>query len=337
MSYPVACCGVFDLKLFNLANSGSERDFDLLIPKGNILKTPQERVALVKEQLGLDFKIEDYTDFIPAAYSEHAREILASNPDYVVCPIGSGKLWKTIVDVIEEQGLPTRVIGIAPRKGNPFYRPNQFESSGADKLTAPYTALRTEVLSRAPKHTVVEVSERQLKKAYKEARRQGVECEVSGAAAFVFYDTNFKERNNFSFGQNVVLVSTGRGMAETIQNLGRKQSFRKLSALSTLTSMVLGFFLLVAGYVHQNGKLLGDFVHNLAQSDYGRLALEYVLEGRVDISQLNDEDIATASIILGMGSDGLDNIVYSNVPKIKARYEDYAVRCKLHQGCKFKP
>jgi len=326
-----------DLTLFNLTNCRSDDPLDVPIPKDKIVRTPEERVALVKDQRGLDLNVDDYTDFIPQAYSDHSRQMLVSHPDYIICPIGSGKLWKTIVDVIEVQGLPTRVIGVAPRKGNPFYRQNEFTSSVADKLTAPYIALTDEILSRAPKHVVVEASETQLKKAYSKAREQGIECEVSGAAAFVFYDDHFRKRNSIDLDDAVVLVSTGRGMAETIKSMERRSLFRKLGALSSLVSLGFGMALLAAGYVHQaNGVSLKNSVPYLAHDEFGRTALEYVLNGR-KISQLTDRDIEDAFIISGMGSNGLDYRVYSQRPETRAMYEDFALRCKVHQGCEFNP
>ncbi|PIN75952.1 hypothetical protein COV17_03445 [Candidatus Woesearchaeota archaeon CG10_big_fil_rev_8_21_14_0_10_36_11] len=65
--------------------------------------------------------IEDYTDFIPEAYFDHAKEIVQDNPSFVVVPAGSGKLWFSIVQEVRTQSLSTRVLGITPKGQNGFY------------------------------------------------------------------------------------------------------------------------------------------------------------------------------------------------------------------------
>ena len=210
------------IQLYTLVNkkSSKEEDTEVEIPTGRILRTNEERVNLVRDQLDFKGLIDDYTDFIPGEYYSHADEILKSNPDYVICPVGSGKLWYSIIRTVAHLGIKTKVIGITPEVNQGMINNSKGGISIADKLTSPYTRLGyifnhpLSILS-SDQFMLAGVSEEQLKSAYQLAQKEVI-CEPSGAAAFVIYDNCFREENNIKENSDVLLVSTGMGINEFI-------------------------------------------------------------------------------------------------------------------------
>jgi threonine synthase len=204
--------------LYTLVNekSSKEEDTEVEIPKDKILRTNEERINLVRDQLGFNGLIDDYTDFLPKEYYFHADEILKSNPDYVICPVGSGKLWFSIIRTVAHLGIKTKVIGITPEVNQGMINNSKGGISIADKLTSPYTRLGCifnhplSILS-SDQFMLAGVSEEQLKSAYQLAQEEII-CEPSGAAAFVIYDKCFREENNIEKNSDVLLVSTGSGI-----------------------------------------------------------------------------------------------------------------------------
>ena len=189
--------------LYVLVNKKSSKEeyTEVEIPEGRILRTNEERINLVRDQLGFNGSINDYTDFIPKEYYSHANEILKSNPDYVICPVGSGKLWFSIINQVNALNLKTKVIGITPEINSGIFVDYKNEKNSiADKLTSPYTLLG-DVLDhpspffRSDQFMIAGVSEEQLEFAYQKAQEEII-CEPSGAAAFVIYDKCFREENN---------------------------------------------------------------------------------------------------------------------------------------------
>ncbi len=235
----------YGLIVFNLVNGGLEETFDVRIPNRTLLKTAEERVGVVRSS-GFAGSVDDYTDFVPRAYTFRAREILERQPDYVICPAGSGKLWLSIVKEVERQGLETRVLGVTPEGKNGFYFDDSTDiwdlDSIADKLTAPFTALRGVVGDYFGQHDIVQVSERELKRAFRVAKKQGVECEVSAAAGFVVYDKKF-QRENGVVG-NVVVVSTGTGLEDQIERVHKtkRSGFRRALVPVAVAAGLLGSF-----------------------------------------------------------------------------------------------
>ena len=93
------------IEVYNLVNHEPQNDHEVPM-NGRILRTKKERLEAV-EARGIKTTLDDYTDFTPTAYTAHADGILQDNPDYVICPIGSGKLWLSIVKRIEERNKGT--------------------------------------------------------------------------------------------------------------------------------------------------------------------------------------------------------------------------------------
>ena len=327
------------LKLVNLVG-GRPKKGEVQIPNGKILRTNDERVELVRSS-GLDLRMKDYTDFIPTAYHAHAVQILAGNPDYVICPIGSGKLWFSIVQAVKSQDLDTRVIGVTPKGKNAFFPETQKGSfdSIADKLTAPYTHLHAQVLEEAPLHIVGEVSERQLKLAYRKAKQDSVECEESGAAGFVVYDREFSGRYGINHSNhNIVVVSTGKGMGAMELDLKRAERKRQVGTVGTSLA-TLAFLFGIGVQFNQNYQAEQERQYFLDVADNtpsDKLALSYIA-GRdgINVSQLSVDQISDAMTLSSMDSTGMDYIIHSKNPRKAKMYQDYSMRCKLHHGCEF--
>ena len=323
------------LKLFNLINGSPRSELEVEIPNGDILRTNEERIAVVRNSVGQDLRLQDYTDFIPHAYSQHAESILTWNPDYVICPIGSGKLWLSIVKKAKELMLDTRVIGITP-KGKNAFSPEGFNvslDSIADKLTAPYTHLRDEVLAQAPTHIVAEVSERQLKKAYHEAKNQGVDCEPSGAAGLVCYDSRFRSKYEISGEDNIIVVSTGKGFQQELLDIKTMESNRRVG-LGVVTSMFLGGALyLVAQTIGgvSDRQLAMELMANM-DTPTDQRALQYMAEreGTSSVMNLSADAVSMAGTLSVMDSDGLEYVHGMRNPKKREVYQDFAFRCPQH-------
>jgi len=327
------------LKLFNLVNRGPKSKSEVRIPNGDILKTNEERVAVVRESIGLDLRMQDYTDFIPFAYGAHAENILEGSPDYVVCPIGSGKLWLSIVKKVEELDLDTKVIGITPKGKNAFF-PNKNANldSVADKLTAPYTHLREQVLAETSTHIVAEVSERQLKKAYKIAQRENITCEPSGAAGLVVYDARFRSKYGINMGDNIVVVSTGKGFKQEVIE-AKTRECRRRTGIGAVTSMFLG------GALYLVAQTLGGISdHQMAMELMASMntptdqrALQYMAEreGVSSVMNLSSDAVSMAGTLSVMDSDGLEYVHGMRNPKKRETYEDFAKR-EVYQDFAFR-
>ncbi|PIZ52411.1 hypothetical protein COY27_00245 [Candidatus Woesearchaeota archaeon CG_4_10_14_0_2_um_filter_33_13] len=332
------------LELYNLVNGIPKSKNEVRIPNGQILRTAKERIQLVRDVRGLEGALDDYTDFFPKSYTAHARLILQSRPDYVLCPIGSGKLWLSLVREVEATDSNSRVIGITPRGKNAFFfstSGKKFDlSSVADKLTAPYTHFQHEVLSHGPRHTVAEVSEKQLKRAYKHAQMEGCDCEPSGAAGFVFYDSSFRKDVSLNLSDRVMIVSTGKGFKAEVADMKRRESGIKMKVATVTTALFLGFTALTFGYFRalQDQHDAQEIMSVLPDNKYGREVLEFVAlrEGVSSPFRLDSQQASDALTLYMMNSDGLSFVQGSVDPKKAELYQDFAMRCRNHGRPDFK-
>lgn len=198
------------MRIYNLVNNQPSHPLDVRIPKGHVLKSSGERINLVRTMHPDIGELLDHTDTIPFAYRNHALALLDDHPDYVVCPIGSGKLWYSIVNAITSA---TKVIGVTVEGKNPFVNCSKFgERTIADKLVSPYTLLADAIKHLSSKgHIITEVSEEELEEAHKKSTDDGFLCEPSGSAGFVVFNKQFRDRAGISPKANVKIVSTGKG------------------------------------------------------------------------------------------------------------------------------
>jgi|GEM_PF-2793643 len=328
------------LVLYTLIGEQPKTVQEIRIPQKQILRTKKERLDLVRSA-GINLRIDDYTDFIPQEYGRYAEGILSSDPKYVICPVGSGKLWLSIVRKVEELGLQTRVIGITPRNKNGIYYEHFLAdrswnlSSVADKLTAPYTHLSAEVLSKSSRHPILEVSERQLKRAYRTSRKY-TECEPSGAAAFIYLDQRFRTELGIKDEDEVTLVSTGIGYKRLRKEIQTESKVRTAGVLGTiLTSLVaiLTAGSLLIGQAQQEVENRETAAHYYQQTSM-KGPMRYVAGiHEKSVFQLNQDEMGEAFMLWGMETDGLDFVSHSKDPRKLAMYEDFAMRCKKYHGC----
>ncbi|MBT3297891.1 pyridoxal-phosphate dependent enzyme [archaeon] len=266
------------IDVYNLVSHTPNSVYEIEIPSGEILKTADQRVEVLKTA-NIEGLIQDYTDYIPQEYFHHAKNLLKDNPDYVLCPAGSGKLWMSIVKTVEKLSLETKVIGITPQGKNGFYFNynedcNNWDlKSVADKLTAPYTALRDEILIKAPRHYILEVNEKQFRKAHKVARNSGLNCEMSASAGFVIYDKEFQKLIDIKPDSKVKIVSTGIGFGEQEVRVHESKTSSVRSSIvpvALFSSLLLGagvYFCLKDSLEH-HADLNGDgFVSSLEVLD----------------------------------------------------------------------
>ena len=196
------------LKVVNLVNKPLGKGIELLMEGKKILRTPEEREDYVEQRI--PGKAKDYTNFIPKALEQEAEKMLASNPDYISLGVGTGKLFVTLYRKIKEKGLKTRLFGVLPKGENGVFNEGNFEfTSLADKLTAPYTSFRDELLqAQSEGHILFEAEEKDFLKAKKEARKRGYKEEISGSAGFVLYDDEIKAKYGID-SSNILVVNTG--------------------------------------------------------------------------------------------------------------------------------
>lgn len=358
------------VKVLNLVNDKPREDYEIRIEQGRILRTPEERVEAILAS-GFQGNVKDYTDFVPTAYAEHANKILEGRPDYVLCPIGSGKLWLSIVRRIEEQGLETRVVGFAPAGKNPFF--HEFREgeewnlrSLADKLTSPYTALKEEVLSKAPTHRVFELTEREILRAYAKAQRRGVICEPSGAVGFAYYQRRIKKELGISRKDSVRIVSSGSGLGDQLakikkRRLGRGILFGAGVALGGLAIAGLveygilraqtrefcdlnGDGRVTAAEIYHVNEMAGEFwdegdkpVKREAIKGLPRLpnsALRFIVKSRKEmIKELSEDynDPKKLSTLVGRQVNGLEDLTFNELRLFadSKRCADTGVDCNL--------
>ena len=330
------------VEVFNLVNREAVDDFEIEIPKEVILKTPSKRVDLVRSK-GYVGNIDDYTDFIPEAYSNHALKILESSPDYILCPAGSGKLWVSIVKEVEAQGLGTRVIGVTPKDKNGFYESVEdcFQKSVADKLTAPFTSLREDALAMAPKHIIAEVSERELKSAYAKAKREGIICEASGAAGFVIYDRKFRREYDVDDDDSIMVVSTGLGVEAALESIKKPRDRRNLKGVvSIIAAIGLGvsfihnvvpdqsvqsqpYELTIVDRINFKNNCIDD----LRQDEHGQIVLHNFMKkgGHDSPYDLSLEKLSDAIIVDEMGRTGQSYVIRSQDSRLLKLYEEFGV------------
>jgi hypothetical protein len=234
------------LRVVNLVNQSINNGHAEVIIQGRRILRPGEREAYILEQMPEAGIVRDYTDFQPRAYDRIARgEIVAfdrfagKHPDYVSLGVGSGKLFLAIERAIREQGLTTKLIGILPKGENGVFNEGQLvETDGrlftkdpfnpqtiADKLSCPFTALRSELLAAQEHgHVLAEVGNNDFYSAFVYARNARSPGEPSATAGLIIHDPEFREKYGIHEDSFCVVVHTGYG--EFAKWVGRIQQMR---------------------------------------------------------------------------------------------------------------
>jgi hypothetical protein len=216
------------LKIVNLVNTHrNPDDLEVLIEEHRLLKDAEERQAYVKEHLPDIGNVVDITDYIATSLKQEAQVILSKNPDYVALGVGTGKLYVALADIIKQQGLKTKLVGVLPNGENGIYNDDNITTdqdgkmhfktfepkSLADKLVTPFTHYKQRILdSLQDGHQLVEVTNTDFKRAHKAAKKHDVQAEISGSAGFILYDDKMRKQLHIPDTASITVVNTGKGV-----------------------------------------------------------------------------------------------------------------------------
>lgn len=159
-----------------------------------ILK-PEEVIALAREND--EEVIWDTTNGFHDAYESIIKEIKNKNPDYLICPIGSGEGFVGLFNGIEKAKLKAKLIGVAPETSPSF----------ADKLHTPWTPYSAKIQSILETgHEIIRLNEEEIHSAFAYAK-EFMNCEPSSAVVVgVLSKKDFKESDK------VVIINSGKGL-----------------------------------------------------------------------------------------------------------------------------
>lgn len=130
---------------------------------------------------------------------------------YVVAPVGTGDLAASIlylrrrcgIDIISADKFGGKTILVVPEREHPlskYFKEFEVPKSLADKLVTNFmneiNRLMIEECVKESTATIVEVNNKDLKKAMKYGRIQGISAEPSGLAALSVLNPEFRRRNN---------------------------------------------------------------------------------------------------------------------------------------------
>ncbi|MEK7540017.1 MAG: pyridoxal-phosphate dependent enzyme, partial [Patescibacteria group bacterium] len=186
----------------------------------------QDILRLTHNKRGFDITSNDLLNRTTIFYDWLSFEIINNNPDYILCPFGTGELYENICNVLKREAQKTTAFD--PRLQVPPERLGHVHviggtvsapSSIADKLYAPhlpFTHFNEQWLRFyrdlgyvGKESGVFLVQERFIKKAYQEMTAQGIKCEPSGAAGLAYL---MQHEEQFPKQKRVVIVNTGRGL-----------------------------------------------------------------------------------------------------------------------------
>lgn len=159
-----------------------------------ILK-PEEVIALAREN---DKEvILDVTNGSHEAYESIIKELKKENPDYLVCPVGSGEGFVGLFNGLEKAKLKTKLIGVTPESSPSF----------ADKLHTPWTPYSAKIQSILETgHEIIKLSEDEIRSAFALAK-DFMDCEPSSAVVVdVLSKLNFKENDK------IIIINSGKGL-----------------------------------------------------------------------------------------------------------------------------
>ena len=143
-------------------------------------------------------RIHDVTDGCEWAYAPMVDELYDTQPDAIVCQIGTGQLFSGLAEGIRRNGMRTRLVGVQPER----------EGSIAKKLDVRWRAYqhRIDYYCMEYNHALLSIPEDEIRQAVKSVPK-GIRCEPS--AAIVFAALPYLEEEGFS---KAVLINTGCGV-----------------------------------------------------------------------------------------------------------------------------
>lgn len=164
-----------------------------------------------------------------ASYKKVVYEIVDKglDPDYIVCPIGSGDLFVGLWLGVKELKMKAKVIGAAPKGANAFvpaFKQKNDELILAEydgeykceKLIAPYSAMLPFTnIAQEEGHIILEFTHEELADATQKVKQVGLKCESSAVAAFAVLPQLFKMCKNVKnriVYNDIVVINTGSGI-----------------------------------------------------------------------------------------------------------------------------
>lgn len=175
---------------------------------------------------GFDVTSNDALDRHTIFYDWLSFEIINHDPDYIICPFGTGELYENICNVLKREAQKSKTFD--PRlKINPkrlgythvIGATSNRADTIADKLYAPhlpFTHFNEQWLGFyrnlgyiGQKSGVYVVQERYIKRAFDWLTHQDIRCEPSGAAGLAYLMQN---GHHIPKTKKIVVVNTGKGL-----------------------------------------------------------------------------------------------------------------------------
>lgn len=157
--------------------------------------SPEEIQELARESDSE--RIWDVSNGYQEAYEQLFKEIDPLDPDFIICPVGSGESFVGLHQAIQKKGSRTKLVGIQPESA----------ASLAEKLTciwSPYQTTIEEILRTHP-YTLIKVTEEEIEESYRKAKKL-MRCEPSSGIVL-----SALSKISFPKKANVVLINSGKG------------------------------------------------------------------------------------------------------------------------------
>lgn len=183
-------------------------------------------LRLTRNPHGFDVTSNDGLDRTTIFYDWLSFEIINNNPDYVLCPFGTGELYENICNVLKRESQKVKDydprLKISPKRLgwiNIIGATSNQANTAADKIYAPhlpFTHFNEQWLGFyrnlgyiGQQSGVFVVQERYIEKAYDYLNQLGIRCEPSGAAGLGYL---FEHPERLPKRKKIVIVNTGRGL-----------------------------------------------------------------------------------------------------------------------------
>lgn len=188
--------------------------------------TVKDILRLTHNPHGFDVTSNDGLDRSTVFYDWLSFEIIKNNPDYILCPFGTGELYENICNVLKREAQKTSAPD--PRLHIATDRLGKIHVIGAtvdradtiaDKLYAPHLPFShfSEQWLRfyrdsgyiGARSGVYIVDEQWIERAYEWMQKKGIRCEPSGAAGMAYL---MQHERTFPKTKKIVVVNTGKGL-----------------------------------------------------------------------------------------------------------------------------
>jgi threonine synthase len=156
--------------------------------------TPEEVITLVRED---EEDIWDVTNGYMAAFTPLAKELSSKEPNYLICPLGSGEAFVGLHQGLIESNSKTILVGVGVEAKHSF----------ADKLSCswrPYDVKIDEILAEG--HIFLKLSEEEVREAYEEYK----DLYTSEPSATVVWAA--LKKLELKPDDKVILINSGKGV-----------------------------------------------------------------------------------------------------------------------------